>query len=51
MQHLAPARDFNRKIDSCQENLQVWDRNTFGHVRNSLKKKLADLKEAKEGGF
>lgn len=32
----------------CQENLRMWNRNTFGHVRNSLKKKLAELKAAVE---
>ena len=40
---------FNRKIMACQENLKVWNRTTFGHVRSALKRKLADLKEAEEG--
>ena len=42
---------FNRKIMACQENLKVWNRTTFGHVRSALKRKLADLKEAEEGDY
>ena len=41
---------FNRKIMACQENLKVWNRTTFGHVRSALKRKLEELKEAEEGG-
>ena len=33
----------------CQENLKVWNRNTFGHVQTALKRKLEELKEAEEG--
>ena len=40
---------FNRKIMACQENLKVWNRTTFGHVRSALKRKLEELKEAEEG--
>ena len=40
---------FTRKIMACQENLKVWNRTTFGHVRSALKRKMAELKEAKEG--
>ena len=42
---------FNRKIMACQENLKVWSRTTFGHVRSTPKRKLADLKEAEEGDY
>ena len=35
---------------ACQLNLKVWDKNCFGHVRNSLQKKLKKLQVAKEGG-
>ena len=35
---------------ACQFNLKVWDKNCFGHVRNSLQKKLKELQVAKEGG-
>ena len=35
---------------ACQLNLKVWDKNCFGHVRNSLQKKLKELQVAKEGG-
>ena len=38
------------KIVACQLNLKVWDKRSFGHVRNSLKKKLNELQEAEEGG-
>ena len=41
---------FQRKIVACQLNLKEWDKKSFGHVRNSLKKKLKELQEAKEGG-
>ena len=35
---------------ACQFNLKAWDKNCFGHVRNSLQKKLKELQVAKEGG-
>ncbi|XP_050290036.1 uncharacterized protein LOC126728215 [Quercus robur] len=35
---------FNRKLTACQLNLRVWNKNCFGHVRNTLAKKLKDLK-------
>nr|POF22635.1 hypothetical protein CFP56_28365 [Quercus suber] len=41
---------FNRKITACQLNLKAWNRNCFGHVRNTLAKKLKDLKWAEEEG-
>lgn len=44
----ALAWGFNSKILACQTNLRVWNRKTFGHVRNSLKQKLADLKSTEE---
>ena len=31
------TKGFNKKIISCQENLKLWNRDTFGHVQNSLK--------------
>ena len=34
---------------ASQENLKVWNRTTFGHVWSALKRKLEELKEAKEG--
>nr|POF03637.1 putative protein phosphatase 2c 25 [Quercus suber] len=43
-------RGFNRKITACQLNLRAWNRNCFGHVRNTLAKKLKDLKWAEEEG-
>ncbi|KAK7855155.1 hypothetical protein CFP56_029352, partial [Quercus suber] len=43
-------RGFNRKITACQLNLRAWNRNYFGHVRNTLAKKLKDLKWAEEEG-
>ncbi|KAK9993994.1 hypothetical protein SO802_023697 [Lithocarpus litseifolius] len=41
---------FQQKIVACQCNLKVWDKNCFGHVRNSLQKKLKELQVAEEGG-
>ena len=41
---------FQQKIVACQLNLKVWDKRSFGHVHNSLKKKLNKLQEAEEGG-
>ena len=35
---------------ACQLNLKVWNKNCFGHVRNSLNKKLKELQEAEKGG-
>ena len=39
---------FNRNISSCQDNLRVWNRNTLGHVRNTLQRSMRELKLAKE---
>ena len=39
---------FNRNISSCQVNLKVWNRNTFGHVRNTLQRSMRELKLAEE---
>lgn len=44
------TRSFNKKIISSQENLKLWNRDTFGHVQNSLEKKLLELKTLKERG-
>ena len=38
--------DFSSKISTCQENLKLWNRTTFGHVRNTLTKKLRELQNA-----
>ena len=46
------AWGFNSKVLTCQSNLRVWNKKTFGHVRNSLKQKLAELKlEEENGGY
>ena len=42
------AWSFNRKIYACQDNLREWNRKSFGHVRNLLQRKLADLKPLEE---
>ena len=41
---------FNRKLTACQLNLRNWNKNCFGHVRNTLAKKLKELKWAEEIG-
>ena len=41
---------FNSKVLACQSNLREWNKKTFGHVRNSLKQKLAELKSEEESG-
>lgn len=41
---------FDDKILACQDNLKVWNKKTFGHVWNSLTKKLRELKDAEEEG-
>ncbi|KAL0013129.1 hypothetical protein SO802_000198 [Lithocarpus litseifolius] len=41
---------FNRKIIMCQEKLKEWNRSTFGHVRNTLSKKLKELQYVEESG-
>ena len=38
--------DFSSKISTCQENLKLWNCTTFGHVRNTLTKKLKELQNA-----
>ncbi|KAL0009438.1 hypothetical protein SO802_010940 [Lithocarpus litseifolius] len=40
-----------KKITSYQVNLSTWNRVTFGHVRNTLAKKLKDLSHAEEAGL
>lgn len=35
---------------ACRDNLRVWNKNCFRHVRNSLAKKLRDLKCVEEKG-
>ena len=37
-----------KKIYACQDNLREWNRKSFGHVRNLLQKKLANLKTMEE---
>ena len=39
---------FNRKIYTCQDNLKVWNRKSFGHLCNLLQRKLEDLKIMEE---
>ncbi|XP_075633494.1 uncharacterized protein LOC142605953 [Castanea sativa] len=46
----ASAWCFNGKILTCQDNLKEWNKKTFGHVRNSLTKKMKELKVAEENG-
>ena len=45
------VRNLLRKITSCQDNLQTWNRVTFGHVRATLAKKLKELSCAEEAGL
>ena len=41
-----------QKLDLVQDNLKTWNRHSFGHVRNSLAKKLKELKLVEElGGY
>ena len=40
-----------KQIINCQDNLRIWNRDTFGHVRLSLAKKLKELKGAEERGL
>ena len=48
----ATAWGFNSKILACQSNLRVWNKKIFGHVRNSLKQKVEELKfEEENGGY
>jgi len=42
------AWSFNRKIYTCKDNLREWNRKSFGHVRNLMQRKLADLKTLEE---
>nr|POF26901.1 hypothetical protein CFP56_37676 [Quercus suber] len=35
---------FSKKLSLVQDNLKAWNRQSFGHVRNSLAKKLKELK-------
>ncbi|KAL0013771.1 hypothetical protein SO802_000840 [Lithocarpus litseifolius] len=40
------------KLGSVQDSLQAWNRQSFGHVRNSLAKQLRELKVVEElGGY
>nr|POE91474.1 hypothetical protein CFP56_14586 [Quercus suber] len=40
-----------KNITSCQDNLSTWNRVTFGHVRNSVAKKLKELSDAEEASL
>lgn len=42
------AWSFNKKIYACRDNLREWNRKSFGHVRNLLQRKLANLKSLEE---
>ena len=46
-----PVRNLLRKITSCQDNLQTWNRVSFGHVKTTLAKKLKELSGAEEAGL
>ena len=46
-----PVSILLQKITSCQVNLSTWNRVTFGHVRNTLAKKLKELSQAEESGL
>ena len=46
-----PVRNLLRKITSYQDNLQTWNRDTFGQVRTTLVKKLKELSYAEEAGL
>ena len=48
-QQVGTAWEFNRKIFACQENIKTWNKHSFGHVCDTIKKKLAELKSAEEG--
>ena len=41
---------FNRKILGCQEGLLEWNKKIFGHVRNTLARKLRELSHTEEAG-
>ena len=41
---------FNRTILGCQEDLLEWNKKFFGHVRNTLERKLRELNHAEEAG-
>ena len=41
---------FNRKIMACQGNLKEGNKKCFGHVQNTLAKKLKELKSVEEDG-
>ena len=46
----ASALSFNDKILTYLYKLKEWNKKMFGHVRNSLTKKLKDLKVVEENG-
>ena len=47
----SPVCMVTKQIINCQDNLRIWNRDTFGHVRLSLAKKLKELKGAEERGL
>ena len=40
-----------KKLTSCQDNLRIWNRETFGQVRTTLARKLKELSFAEEAGL
>ena len=47
----SPICMVTKQIINCQDNLRIWNRDTFGHVRLSLAKKLKELKGVEERGL
>ena len=39
-----------QKLGLVQDNMKTWNRHSFGHVHNSLAKKLKELKVVEESG-
>ena len=46
-----PVGVLSKKISTCQDNFRIWNRETFGHIRISLAKKLKELNWAEEAGM
>ena len=41
---------FNRRILGCQQDLLEWNKKFFGHIQNTLARKLRELNHAEEAG-
>ena len=48
---LSPMRMVSMKLATCQDDLQRWNCEVFGHVRLTLAKKLKDLTKAYEASL